>query len=110
MSPRRTAGTLLSAAVDSAGHPARPVPPVDVAAVAERLMLELEGQVNLAAISRVVLGCIRDLTAVPDEALPELVERCARQRLTTSFDEPPPVSSAPPDPAAGLARARRQWA
>jgi hypothetical protein len=55
---------------------------VDLAAVAERLMREFEGQVSLNRVTRVVLDCTRDVTAVRVEALPELVERCARQRLT----------------------------
>ena len=49
---------------------------------AERLMAEFEGQIGLDVVSRVVRDCVRDLAAVPVEALPELVERCARQRLT----------------------------
>jgi hypothetical protein len=55
---------------------------VDLAAVAERLMREFEGRVSLDTVSQTVLDCIRDVTAVAVEALPELVERCARQRLT----------------------------
>jgi hypothetical protein len=55
---------------------------VDLAAVAERLMREFEGRVSLDTVSQTVLDCTRDVTAVAVEALPELVERCARQRLT----------------------------
>ncbi len=55
---------------------------VDLAAVAERLMREFERRVSLDTVSQTALDCIRDVTAVAVKALPELVERCARQRLT----------------------------
>jgi hypothetical protein len=49
--------------------------------VAERLMAEFAARVDLGTISRVILGCRRDLQGSPAGALPELVERLARERL-----------------------------
>jgi hypothetical protein len=49
--------------------------------VAERLMAEFGARVDLATITDVVLGCCRDLRGAPGAALPELVERLARQHL-----------------------------
>lgn len=54
---------------------------VSVADITERLMAEFDGQIQVATISDVVLGCQRDLRGSPVPALPELVERLARQRL-----------------------------
>lgn len=52
-----------------------------VADVTERLMAEFEDRLELSLIARVVLGCRRDLACSPAAALPELIERLARQRL-----------------------------
>lgn len=52
-----------------------------VADVIERLMAEFEDRLELDVISRVVLGCRADLNCSPAAALPELMERLARQRL-----------------------------
>lgn len=54
---------------------------MDVVDVTERLMAEFESRLDLAVITKVVGGCRRDLDASPVGALPELVERLARQRL-----------------------------
>lgn len=51
-----------------------------VAGVTRRLAAEFVEADN-AAIGRIVLECHRDLRGVPAGALPELVERLARQRL-----------------------------
>lgn len=52
-----------------------------VAATAERLMAEFGGRVDLPTITTVVLRCRRDLSGTPAPAMPELLERYARQRL-----------------------------
>ncbi len=64
---------------ESAGHhdPA-------VAAAIARLSVEFAEDVRPAVISRVVAGSRRDLSGAPGPALPELVERLARQRLLGS--------------------------
>ena len=49
--------------------------------VTDRLMVEFEPAVPLAEITRVVREAERDLAGAPPGAMPELVERCARQRL-----------------------------
>lgn len=51
-----------------------------VAGATRRLAAEFV-DVDHAAIGRIVLECHRDLRGVPAGALPELVERLARQRL-----------------------------
>ena len=62
--------------------PIDPVPGgVSVADVTERLMLEFGAVLPLADVSRAVLQSFRDLAAAPVGALPELVERLARQLL-----------------------------
>jgi hypothetical protein len=60
-------------------------PDAGLASVAERLMGEFEGRIDLFVITGVVLRCARDLSTVPAGALPELAERSARQRLTASL-------------------------
>ena len=54
---------------------------MDLADVTERLMAEFEHQIELSVITRVVLQCRRDLDTPAIHALPELLERLARQRL-----------------------------
>ncbi len=54
---------------------------MDVVDVAERLMAEFEDRLGLDVISKVVNSCRRDLNCAPAGALPELVDRLARQRL-----------------------------
>ena len=49
--------------------------------VIEQLMSEFEDRLELSTISDVVLGCRADLDCSPVAALPELIERLARQRL-----------------------------
>lgn len=50
-----------------------------------RLLAEFRQQVDETEVERVVERCRRDLAGSPAGALPELVERSARQRLTTSL-------------------------
>ena len=52
-----------------------------VADVTERLLAEFGTERDLATIAAVVLGCRAELAAVSSGALPELLERLARQRL-----------------------------
>jgi hypothetical protein len=93
-----------------------------VAAAAARLTAEFAPEVREAVVVRVVLGSRRDLRGSPAGALPELVERLARQRLLQS-EKPPALPSSGaavslagadrrdershPGPAAGAARAAR---
>lgn len=60
----------------------------DPAAVADRLLAEFAGEVDVPTVRRVVSECVADITAVPVPALPELVERCARQRLAALLGHP----------------------
>ncbi len=48
----------------------------------ERLFAEFEWRHPLPVITAVVRQCDADLSGAPPEALPELLERSARQRLT----------------------------
>lgn len=64
---------------------------MDVADVVERLMAEFQGRLGLARVAQTVLGCRRDLTGTPTAALPELIERLARQRLLDELVPAPPV-------------------
>ena len=57
------------------------LPELSLPDVAERLMAEFGGRVDLATITRAVLDCRRDLQGAPPGALPELLERHARQHL-----------------------------
>ena len=54
---------------------------VHLADVTERLLAEFEGRLELGVVSRVVLETRAQLDCSPQGALPELVERAARQRL-----------------------------
>src|SRR6266542_2857803 len=51
-----------------------------IADVTERLFLEFEPRLPLTTIVAVVRGCRHELDTAPGPALPELVERLARQR------------------------------
>jgi hypothetical protein len=62
---------------------------VDVVDVTERLMSEFERQLGRDLITRVVTQCRHDLHGAPTGALPELLERAARQRLLTLLNSPP---------------------
>jgi len=70
---------------------------VDVVDVTERLMSEFENQLGLDLITRVVTQCRHDLHGAPTGALPELLERAARQRLLTLLNSPPLTNPHPPD-------------
>ena len=79
----RTAEVSIVASGGSVGAVDDPV--VDVIG---RLTAEFEDRVELATISRVVLGCRADLDCSPVAALPELILRLARQRLLDSGPGP----------------------
>jgi hypothetical protein len=70
---------------DVPASPTRPAPfphhDVSLADITERLMTEFNDRVPVSTISRIVLECRHDLQGSPVLALPELVERLARQRL-----------------------------
>jgi hypothetical protein len=68
---------------EPSGGPAGHQDPAVAAAIA-RLCVEFAGNVRQPIISRVVVGSRRDLSGAPVPALPELVERLARQRLLQS--------------------------
>jgi hypothetical protein len=73
------------------------VPGESLADVTERLFREFEPRVPLRTIVATVRQCRRDLeaTGTPQPALPELVERLARQRLTELTAQPPTPSEDP---------------
>lgn len=52
----------------------------------DRLSAEFAGRAPVAVVDRIVRGSRRDLDAAPVAALPELVERLARQRLLDGTD------------------------
>ncbi len=62
-----------------------------IANVVARLTAELEASPCL--VGQVVLGCQRDLDAAHPAALPELVERLARERLSQALAPASPPSS-----------------
>jgi len=80
------ADSTAAEAMTAASGTGQPPPVVSVvgdsvADVTERLLFEFGGERDLAVISRMVLGCRAELAGVPEGALPELLERLARQRL-----------------------------
>lgn len=72
-------GTSTTSVTDSRA------PDVSLADVTERLMAEFCTRVEVSAVSRIVLDCRRELAGVHTSAVPELVERLARQRLLGAF-------------------------
>lgn len=60
-----------------------------ITATTERLVAELDGRVDVDEVLRVVLRCRADLVGSPRSALPELIERSARQRLLAGAAAPP---------------------
>jgi hypothetical protein len=59
-----------------------------LADVIERLSREFEGQRSLTEITAVVQECRTQLCCSPATALPELVDRLARQRLSAGRYNP----------------------
>ena len=72
----------LSEAPTANRETSRPVSTETLVDVTERLFAEFERRLSLTTISATVHECRRDLAGAPQPALPELVERLARQRLT----------------------------
>lgn len=54
----------------------------------ERLFTEFEGQLSLPVITGVVRECRGQLSCSPEAAMPELLERLARQRLRAGLRPP----------------------
>ncbi|MCU1664388.1 MAG: hypothetical protein QOI36_1446 [Pseudonocardiales bacterium] len=69
------------AAIGSGTAPEDPA----LANTTDRLIVEFRGEVDVAAIGRVVLSCREELRGAPAGALPELIERLARQRLLSTL-------------------------
>jgi hypothetical protein len=55
----------------------------------ERLFTEFGGQVPLPVITAMVHECRKQLCSSPEAAMPELLERLARQRLTPTAPTAP---------------------
>jgi hypothetical protein len=64
--------------------------------VNERLVAEFEPRLPLNTVGEMVLLCRRALADARDPALPELVERLARQRLTELAARLPAATYAAP--------------
>jgi hypothetical protein len=62
--------------------------------IVERLLQDYEAQLPLSDIAEVVRQCRRDLAGSPRAAMPELIERLARHRITSMLE-------AEDDPAQG---------
>jgi hypothetical protein len=60
--------------------------PDPLATLTDRLYAEHQPGVTHADIAHIVQQCRRDLAGTPETALPELLERLARQRLTAHRD------------------------
>jgi hypothetical protein len=84
--------------------------PDPLATLTDRLYADFQPGLTHAAIDRVVQQCRADLADTPAPALPELLERLARQRLTDQRDAiavalrpPQPQPPSPlPDPDAPI--------
>ncbi len=88
------------------GAGAAAAPGSTVADVIEQLMAEFEDRFELPVISRTVLGCRADLDCSPATALPELIERLARQRLLDGGPGPVVAQSLPEVPSRPAPRQR----
>lgn len=58
-----------------------------LADITKRVHADFAERATLAEVSAVVLRCRRDLDTPSSAALPELIERLARQRLTDRLDD-----------------------
>lgn len=74
-------------------HEQMPVPPGPIADLTLRLFAEFAPRVPLDSVLETVRQCCRDLDTTPEAALPELVERLARQRLLIGTSQGPSASS-----------------
>ncbi len=55
-------------------------------AVAQRLLAEFDDTLDLRVITGIVRSCLRDLEGVSSAALPELLERSARERVRAALE------------------------
>jgi hypothetical protein len=81
--------------------------PDPLATLTDRLYADYQAGFSHADIDQVVQQCRADLAGTPAAALPELLERLARQRLTDKREvmagavrPPPPEPAPPPDTGA----------
>lgn len=88
---------------DQAGHESHalaweqdPLFGVEDTVMIDRLMADFGATSTLNSIVSVVRQCRSDLCCAPESALPELVERLARVRLSAD-SHPSPVSIVPPE-------------
>jgi hypothetical protein len=65
------------------------MPSGSIAEITERLFAEFAPRVSLTTIVAAVRQCRSDLDGTAESALPEMVERLARQRLTELAQDPP---------------------
>ena len=79
------------------------VPDSAVESAISRLTAEFAGRVRPGTVRRIVRGCRGELAGTPAGALPELLERLARQRLLQAV--PPRQAAGEPDPGSALAGA-----
>jgi hypothetical protein len=63
--------------------------PDPLATLTDRLYVDYQPSITHADIDRIVAQCNADLAGTPEAALPELLERLARQRLATYRDAKP---------------------
>ncbi|MCE3556519.1 hypothetical protein LWC33_34410 [Pseudonocardia sp. RS11V-5] len=68
----------------------------DVSSAVARLAREFAGQMSHRVVARVVRECRADLSGVPAGAVPELLERLARQRLLDRLDRRAAANPLPP--------------
>jgi hypothetical protein len=57
-----------------------------ISTVSQRLLAEFDATLDLGVVTRIVASCLRDLDAVPPAALPELLERSARERVRAALE------------------------
>ena len=62
--------------------PTADAPTADTAAVAEHLMAEFEGRIDLAEVTRAVRECWQGLRRSGPEPATTVLEQCAREQLT----------------------------
>ena len=73
----------VDAARDPSAHPTgESLMSQALASVTRRLYADFQPDITMAEVLSSVRQCRHDLDVVPDAALPELVERLARQRLS----------------------------
>jgi hypothetical protein len=84
-----TALPLTPGPLEAVGYAPAPFDPTrvdDVSPAVARLAREFAGRLSHRVVARVVRECRADLSGVPAGAVPELLERLARQRLLDRAD------------------------